>query len=155
MTLLYPNLYYNEVCYIVTTLYIYIYVFQYSDLLLQWQSWFHLYPCIIKCCSHFCHANPFIWAHVLLCLEPAHTGSFRIQWILLFTCDNYTYFILNSEINAYQQQIKVMSITSEMIYLYCSIFWITSDFSIHLMQHTSKVQTPITFLFVNKNIKCG
>ena len=29
-------------------------------------------------------------------------------------------------------------------------FWITSDFSIHLMQLTSKVQTPITFLFVNK-----
>ena len=36
-----------------------------------------------------------------------------------------------------------------------STFLITSDFSIHLMQLTSKVQTPITFLFVNKNIKCG
>ena len=32
---------------------------------------------------------------------------------------------------------------------------ITSDFSIHLMQRTSKVQMPITFLLVNKNIKCG
>ena len=62
--------------------------------------------------------------------------------------------------------IKVISITSEMIwyqslvinislYFHCSIFWITSDFSIHLMKLTSKVQTPITFLFVNKNIKCG
>ena len=29
-------------------------------------------------------------------------------------------------------------------------FGITSDFSIHLMQLTSKIQTPITFLFVNK-----
>ena len=26
-------------------------------------------------------------------------------------------------------------------------FWITSDFSIHLMQLTSKVQTPISFLY--------
>ena len=76
------------------------------------------------------------------------------------------YFILNSEINAYQKQIKVISITSEMIwyqslvtdislYFHCSVFWITSVFSIHLMQLTSKVQTPITFLFVNKNTKCG
>ena len=77
------------------------------------------------------------------------------------------YFILSSEINAYQKQIKVISTTSENIgwyqsllidislYFHCSDFWITSDFSIHLMQLTSKVQTPITFLFVNKNIKCG
>ena len=78
--------------------------------------------------------------------------------------------MLSSESNAYQKQIKVIndriSIASEMIryqslvidislYFHCSIFWITSDFSIHLMQLTSKVQTPITFLFVNKNIKCG
>ena len=76
------------------------------------------------------------------------------------------YFILSSEINAYQKQIKVISITSEMIwyqslvigislYFHCSVFWITSDFSIHLMQLTSKFQTPITFLFVKKNIKYG
>ena len=76
------------------------------------------------------------------------------------------YFILSSEINAHQKQIKVISITSEMIwyqslvidvslYFHCSIFWITSDFYIFLMQLTSKVQTPITFIFVNKNIKCG
>ena len=54
------------------------------------------------------------------------------------------YFILSSEINAYQKQI---------IYFHC-IFWITSDISIHLMQFTSELQMPITFLFVNKNIKC-
>ena len=76
------------------------------------------------------------------------------------------YFILSSEINAYQKQIKVISIISEMIwyqslvidislYFHCSVFWITSDFSIHSLQLTSKVQTPIAFLFVNKNIKCG
>ena len=76
------------------------------------------------------------------------------------------YIMLSSEINAYQKQIKVISITNEMIwyqslvidislYFHCSVFWITFDFSIHLMQLTSKVQTPITFLFVNKNIKCG
>ena len=69
------------------------------------------------------------------------------------------YFILSSEINAYQNQIKVISITSEMIvidislYFHCIVFWITSDFSIHLMQFTSKVQTPITFLFGLKNIR--
>ena len=34
-------------------------------------------------------------------------------------------------------------------------FWITSDFSIDLQQCTSELQTPITFLFVNENIKCG
>ena len=75
----------------------------------------------------------------------------------------FIYFILSSEINAYQKQIKKISISSEMIdlvidislYFHCSVFWITSDFSIHLMQLTSKVHTPITFLFVNKNIKCG
>ena len=60
----------------------------------------------------------------------------------------------------YQKQIKVISIISEIIYqslgidislyFHCSIFWITSDFSIYLMQLISKVQTPITFLFVNK-----
>ena len=60
---------------------------------------------------------------------------------------------------AYQKQIEVISMNSEMIlvidislYFHCSVFWITSDFSIHLMQLTLKVQTPITFLFVNK---CG
>ena len=69
---------------------------------------------------------------------------------------NKFYFILSSEINAYQKQIKVKSITSDIIvidiglYFHCSVFFITSDFSIHLMQLTSKVQTPITFLFVNK-----
>ena len=59
----------------------------------------------------------------------------------------------------------MISITSEMIryqslvinislYFHCSVFWITSDFSIHLMHFTSEPQTPITFLFVNENIKC-
>ena len=32
---------------------------------------------------------------------------------------------------------------------------ITSDFSIHLMHFTSELQTPVIFLFANKNIKCG
>ena len=32
--------------------------------------------------------------------------------------------------------------------------WITSDFSIHLMQLTLKVQKHVTFLFKNKNTKC-
>ena len=62
------------------------------------------------------------------------------------------YFILSSDINAYQKQIKVILITSEMIwyqslvidislYIHCSVFWITTDFSIHLMQLTLNVQT--------------
>ena len=33
-------------------------------------------------------------------------------------------------------------------------FRLTSDFSIDLLQCTSELQTPITFLFVNENIKC-
>ena len=41
------------------------------------------------------------------------------------------------------------------IYFHCSIFFITSDFSIHLMHFTSELQTPITFLFVNEHTKCG
>ena len=36
-----------------------------------------------------------------------------------------------------------------------NFFWITSDFSIDLLQCTSELKTPITFLFVNENIKCG
>ena len=67
------------------------------------------------------------------------------------------FFILSSEINAYQKQIKMISITSEVIdislYFHCSVFWITSDFSNRLMLFTSELQTPITFLFVNENIK--
>ena len=72
------------------------------------------------------------------------------------------YFILSSEINAYKKQ-NVISITSEMIYqslvidislyFYCSFFWITSVFSIHIMHFTSELQMPMTFLFVNENIK--
>ena len=48
------------------------------------------------------------------------------------------YFILSSDINAYQKQIKEISITSEVIwylfvidislYFHCSVLWITSDF---------------------------
>ena len=36
-----------------------------------------------------------------------------------------------------------------------NLFWITSDFPIDLLQCTSELQTPITFLFVDKNMKCG
>ena len=54
-------------------------------------------------------------------------------------------------------------VTSENIKLYIftpsectyNVLWITSDFSIDLLQCTSELQTPITFLFVNENIKCG
>ena len=72
----------------------------------------------------------------------------------LCTC---IYYILSCAINAPQKQIKVISITNENISLYfqCSIFFIISDFSIYLMQLTSKVQMTITFLFVNKNIERG
>ena len=41
------------------------------------------------------------------------------------------------------------------LYFHCSVFWIASDFSIHLIHFTSELQMPITFLFVNENIKCG
>ena len=50
----------------------------------------------------------------------------------------------------------MISITSDIsLYFHCSVFWITSDFSIHLMHFTSELQTPIAFLFANENIKCG
>ena len=50
--------------------------------------------------------------------------------------------------------------TSENIKLYIftppectyNFFWITSDFSIDLLQSNSELQMPITFLFVNENI---
>ena len=78
----------------------------------------------------------------------------------LHKVDFLFYFILSSEINAYQKQLKVISVTSEMIdislYFNCSVFWTTSDYSIHLLLNlTSELQTPITFLYVNGNIKCG
>ena len=79
---------------------------------------------------------------------------------------DFFYFILSSEINAYQKQINVKSITNEMIcyqsqmidislYFHSSDFLITSDFSLHLTHFTSELQTPITFLFVNEIIMCG
>ena len=45
-----------------------------------------------------------------------------IYVILYVTISICVYFILSSEINAYQKQIKVISITSEMIYFHCSVF---------------------------------
>ena len=39
-------------------------------------------------------------------------------------------------------------------YLHCR-FWITSDVSIYLTCLTSEIQTPITPLFMDENIKCG
>ena len=36
-----------------------------------------------------------------------------------------------------------------------AFFFITSDFSIHLMHFTLELQTPITFIFVNENNNCG
>ena len=35
------------------------------------------------------------------------------------------------------------------------LFWITYDLSIDLLQCTSELPMPLTFLFVNENIKCG
>ena len=40
------------------------------------------------------------------------------------------------------------------LYFHCSVFWIASDFSIHLRYFTSELQTPITFAFLNGHIKC-
>ena len=76
----------------------------------------------------------------------------RIALIIFF------YFIVTSEMNAYQKQIKMISITSEMKSAYIftvAFFGITYDFSISLMLFNSELQTPITFLSVNENIKCG
>ena len=66
-----------------------------------------------------------------------------------------------------KKHIKVISIASEIIWISLiivsdyiftvtvAVFWIISDFPIHLMHFISKLQTPITFLLVNENIKCG
>ena len=79
--------------------------------------------------------------------------------------NNSIYYIQSSEI---QENIVDIScifyiFTSENIKSYIftppectyNFFWITSDFSIDLLLCTSELQTPITFLFVNENIKCG
>ena len=110
-----------------------------------------------QCCMHKCYKNDTSsekWS--------SDCADTRLVWNSLHMfkgvrCRRILYFMLSSEINAYQKQIKVISITSEVIwyqslvtnislYLYRSVFFITSDFSIHLMQHISKVQTPITLV---------
>ena len=49
------------------------------------------------------------------------------------------------------KQIKVISITSYSAYIFhCSVFWITSDFSIHLLHFNSELQTPITFFICER-----
>ena len=101
-----------------------------------------------------------------MCARNSHylwsTRPRGLSYDVAFWSDITPFFILCSELNAYQKQIKVTSMTSEMImmisaYIFTfnsSGFWITSAFSIHLMLFTSELQTPITFLFVNENIKC-
>ena len=53
--------------------------------------------------------------------------------------------LLSSEINTYQKQTQVISITRDN----GSDIWIISDYSIHLMHFTSELQTHITFVFMN------
>ena len=81
------------------------------------------------------------------------------------TLHTYIYYIQSSEIQ--ENIVDIYCIfyifTSENIKFYiftppeCTykFFWITSDFSIDLLQCTSELQTPITFLLVNENIKYG
>ena len=45
-------------------------------------------------------------------------------------------------------------VTDISLYFHCSVYWITSDFSIHLVNFTSELQAPLTFLFVKEYIKC-
>ena len=49
----------------------------------------------------------------------------------------------------------MISIISAYILNVSFFFLITSDVSISLMHFTSELQMPITFLFVNENIKYG
>ena len=79
-----------------------------------------------------------------------------ISWTLSSNVSNIFYFILTNEIAAYSKEIKKVVSQSETMSLVintCIIYWITSDLFNRLMQLTSKIQTPVTFLFVNKNIK--
>ena len=83
----------------------------------------------------------------------------------IFVLANAFYYIQSSEIQEYIHEIYCVFyiFTSENIKFYIftppeckyNLFWITSAFSINLLQCTSELQTPITFLFVNENIKCG
>ena len=41
------------------------------------------------------------------------------------------------------------------LYFHCSMFWITSELSIHLMYFTSELQTPITFFLWTKTSSVG
>ena len=55
--------------------------------------------------------------------------------------------MLSSEINAYLKQISAYMIT---------VAFLDNLWLFHLLMHfTSELQTPITFLFVNENIKRG
>ena len=62
--------------------------------------------------------------------------------------------ILHMQTLGYHGKMRLKYVITAYIFT-VAFFWITSDFTIYLMQLTSKVQSPITFLFVNKNIKCG
>ena len=76
--------------------------------------------------------------------------------------DKSFYYIQSSEIQENIDEILYISdiFTCEDIKSYiftCEdiTFWITSDFSFDLLQYTSELQTFITSLYVNENIKCG
>ena len=84
-------------------------------------------------------------------------GYVTHKWSTFFTSlneINSVYFILRRKIDVYLKQIKMVFSHSEtiryqsqpMFKLVIDItFWITSDFSNHLMQVTSKGIMPITF----------
>ena len=71
----------------------------------------------------------------------------------MLTSHFFTFFKINPflYVESYFIIYKVMKYRK----IHITFFWITSDFSIDLLQCTSELQTPITFLFVNENIKCG
>ena len=88
-----------------------------------------------------------------------------MPYVTSFFLQNTFYYIQSSEIQENIVDINCIFyiFTSENIKSYiftpqeCTyiFFWITSDLSIDLLQCTSELQTPITFLFVNENIKRG
>ena len=80
------------------------------------------------------------------------------------SCHSWFYYIQSNEIQENIDEIYCIIVFSLVKYkilyfhstgVYIQLFWITSDFSINLLQCTSELQTPITFLFVDENIECG
>ena len=117
--------------------------------------------CILTICFYCSYFEGGLWALI----APVRGHCILITFKMWLKYDsvrqgsNPLYYIQSSEIQEYIDEIYCVFyiFTCENIKFYiftppeCKyiFFWITSDFSIDLLQCTSELQTPITFLFVS------